>query len=296
MPDELWNFFWLNRHLMNTLPLIAASIIKRLSLQKGFIPGIYLALHTFGRNLKRNVHIHLATTVGGLAPDYTRWIPSAYFPHTILKSLWKYEVVSLFQQEFKQGNLKLPPHLKHIKSYTSFCSWMTHLYKKTWVVHLNKQSDNMKVNVEYLGRYLKRPPLGETRIKSYDGQSVTFEFLDHYTDTHQLKTMPVLEFIAALIAHIPDKNFRNIRYYGFLSNKLSGKLLPIVYNLLAMKSFFITKVYEPWREKIKSVFNYDPLLCTVCKSLMKLTRSIFPRTPSLLSLHKEIAHGYFKLI
>jgi hypothetical protein len=173
---------------------------------------------------------------------------------------------------------------------------MTHLYKKTWVVHLNKQSKNMKVNIEYLGRYLKRPPLGETRIKSYDGQSVTFEFLDHYTDTHQLKTVPALEFIALLIAHIPDTNFRNIRYYGFLSNRLSGTLLPIVHSLISMKAFFISKVYEPWRDKIKSTFNYDPLVCPLCKSIMKLSRSVFPSHISSLFLHKEIAHGYFKLI
>lgn len=81
----------------------------------------------------------------------------------------------------------------------------------------------MKANVEYLGKYLKRPPLGETRIKHYDGTTVTFEYLDHYTYIKETLTLPVLNFIERLICHIPDNNFRNIRYYRFLANRLNGE-------------------------------------------------------------------------
>ncbi len=36
-----------------------------------------------------------------------------------------------------------------------------------------------------------------------------------------------------LVSHIPaEKNFRAIRYYGFLSNRKRGKTLPLVYDLL----------------------------------------------------------------
>ncbi|MBI4801683.1 MAG: transposase zinc-binding domain-containing protein, partial [Elusimicrobia bacterium] len=40
MPDVLWDFFWVNRYLMNKAPAIAAGIIKQLSLQKRFIAHI----------------------------------------------------------------------------------------------------------------------------------------------------------------------------------------------------------------------------------------------------------------
>ena len=53
MPDRFWVFFWVNRHLQNKLPSIAANIILKLSKQKGFLPGIYLAIHTSGRDLKK---------------------------------------------------------------------------------------------------------------------------------------------------------------------------------------------------------------------------------------------------
>ena len=55
------------------------------------------------------------------------------------------------------------------------------------MVHLNQQSDNHKDNTQYLGKYLKRPPIGETRIKAYDGKGVTYQYLDHYTkETHTM--------------------------------------------------------------------------------------------------------------
>ncbi len=87
----------------------------------------------------------------------------------------------------------------------------------------------MKANVDYLAKYLKRPPIGETRIKSYDGKFVSFEYLDHYNNTKEIMTLPVLEFISRLISHIPDKYFKNIRYYGFLANRVKGDCSWIFY-------------------------------------------------------------------
>jgi len=296
IPGQLWDFFWVNRYLMNKIPLIAANIIKKLSKQKGCLPGIFLAIHTFGRDLKRNIHLHLSTTIGGLSLSYDSWVEGGYFYHNTLKEMWRYEIISLLRKEFKEGRLKLPPHLVHIKSSNSFSSWTSQFYNKTWVVHLNEQSDNMKVNVDYLGKYLKRPPIGETRIKKYDGSFVTYEYLDHYTKTTHTMTLPVLDFIARLISHIPDKNFRNIRYYGFLANRVRGKLLPIVYELLNMKRVVKTKVYIPWREMIKSTFRYDPLKCPFCNAIMIWKYMTLPVSVSLISMHKEIAHGYFPLL
>ena len=154
----------------------------------------------------------------------------------------------------------------------------------------------MKLNVNYLGKYLKRPPIGETRIKAYDGQFVTFEYLDHYTQTTNIMKLPALDFIARLICHIPDKNFRNIRYYGFLANRVRGKLLPLVYKLLKMTNVIKTKIYTPWRNMIRDSFNWDPLICPVCKSIMKLKEIVLPISSSFLSMHKEIANGHFPLL
>ena len=154
----------------------------------------------------------------------------------------------------------------------------------------------MKANVEYLGKYLKRPPIGETRIKLYDGNTVTFEYLDHSTHIKEIMSLPVLNFIERLICHIPDKNFRMIRYYGFLSNRLRGKLLPLVYKLLTMKHVITTKVYLSWRTMIQTAYKFDPMRCPLCKSIMLLNAVVLPSYYSLVSKHEKIAHGYFPLL
>lgn len=295
--ERLWPFFWYNRYLLNKIPAIAANIMKSLSAQKDFVPGIFLAIHTFGRDLTRNPHIHLSTTVGGLkiSNKHKTWVKSAFFHHAALKAKWKYAVICLLLDEFNRGNLKLPANLKHITSKHAFYSWLQISYRKTWVVHLQKQTDNRKQNIEYLGKYLKRPPIGETRIKNYDGKFVTYQFFDHYTNTTQYLKLPVLDFIARLISHVPDKHFRNIRYYGFLSNRTSSKLLPLVYKLLNMTRLFLAKISIRWRDLIKKTFLFDPTACPCCNKQMQFSLAIFPKH-TILAKHKDIAHGYFPLL
>jgi len=75
MPCELWSFFWLNRKLLNKIPSIAANCLLTLSKKKGILPAIFAAIHTFGRDLKKNVHMHISTTAGGLSDDLTIVVP-----------------------------------------------------------------------------------------------------------------------------------------------------------------------------------------------------------------------------
>jgi len=108
--------------------------------------------------------------------------------------------------------------------------------------------------------------------------------------------LPILDFISRLICHIPDKNFRNICYYGFLSNRLRSELLPLVYKLLDIKTVITTKVYLSWRTMIEAAYKYDPLRYPLCKSIMILKTVVLPSYSSLLSKHEEIARVYFPLL
>lgn len=293
MPDKLWIFFWHNRYLINLIPPIAANIIKDHAKEKGITPGIFLAIHTFGRNLKRNIHIHLSTTIGGLSLDHEKWIKNCYFPHSKLKSMWRYAIIKLLRDEFKNKNLKMPPNLKHVKTYNAFVSWTSQFYKVTWNVQLNKHNENKAINLKYIGRYVKRPPIGETRIKSYDGKKVLFEYLDHYTNSVDTMEFDVYDFIANLICHIHDNNFRVFRYYGFLANRVRGALLPIVYTLLNMKDV-ITNVYITWREMMINTLNKDPLYCYFCDKEMILESAVLPPpTHEIYDEHENIANGLY---
>jgi hypothetical protein len=120
--------------------------------------------------------------------------------------------------------------------------------------------------VNYLGRYIKRPPLSQSRLRHYDGKTVAFDYLDHKTGKHCVAEYEAEEFIDRLVQHIPDKHFRMINFYGFLANRVRGKLLPVIYTLLNQTVSPVAKICYAALEK-KS-FGNDPLQCILCGCTM----------------------------
>src|SRR5262245_20569500 len=182
MPSELWDFFWLNRSLLNQIGKIAADCVKGIATKKGVILGIFIAIHTFGRDLKRNVHINLSTTAGGLSFDHTKW-KNLFFPQSTLMKIWRYHVIRLFR---KTPQLVIPSAIQKQFNHTfTFNHFLDKLYQKPWIVHCSKPSNDHKQNVSYLGRYFKRPPIAESKLRHYDGNDITFKYLDHTTKTYR---------------------------------------------------------------------------------------------------------------
>lgn len=286
VPDLLWDLFWFNRKLLNCISTLAAHIIMKLAANKSSVPAIFAVLHTFGRDLKRNVHIHLSVTCIGIIVKTGKYV-KLYFQAYKVKKMWRYEIINLFRKLYKTGNMKPPKNMGYIKTIADFNNFLNPLYNKDWYVNLQPPCDNPKKNVDYLARYLKRPPIGETRIKAYDGNNVTYEYLDHYDDTNKLETITVLEFIKRVITHIPDKYFRTIRYYGCLASKNKAKLLPLLYNAIGQIVKTLKKKKIRWRELISKTFNIDPLLCLKCNQEMVFARFKFANAPPNMQAHNN---------
>ncbi|WP_256328370.1 transposase, partial [Paenibacillus sp. cl123] len=81
-------------------------------------------------------------------------------------------------------------------------------------VHAPKQKGNVKEQLGYIGRYMKRPAIALKRIREYDGEFVVFSYHDKTSGEEKIEKVTVEEFIARVIRHIPDENFKTIRYYG----------------------------------------------------------------------------------
>jgi hypothetical protein len=288
LPSELWDFFWCNRELLNQIGKIAADCIQTIAHKKGIIPGIFIAIHTFGRNLKRNVHIHLSTTLGGLFLLTHQW-KKLFFHQPLLMRTWRYEIIRLFRNA--QSQLVIPPTIqKQLNQTFTFNQFLDSLYKKTWIVHCSKPSDNHKQNVGYLGRYVKRPPIAESKLQHYDGYEVTFKYLDHTTKTYQQFKLTVEEFIGRFIQHIPDTGFRMIRYYGFLAHRVRGKLLPLAYELLGQDNTHPLSI-PTYAQLIQKNFGFNPLTCILCGNPLILFNVHFGKktTNHLLTYHRELA-------
>ena len=139
---------------------------------------------------------------------------------------------------------------------------------------MGRRLGNARFTASYIGRYTKRPVLAQTRIKAYDGQTVTFEYEDKAVKEHKLMTIPVKEFMTRLIRHIPDKNVRYIRYYGAYANRTRTDDLAKAQAILKLAE---GKRLEPvyWRDRCKWQTGYDPLTCCHCGSELKLVKLVY---------------------
>lgn len=252
------------------------------------MPGIFIAIHTFGRDLKRNVHIHLSTTTGGLSENDTKW-KNLFFDQKTLMRMWRYEIIQLFRK--KAPHLTIPPTIKkQLHHAFTFNQLLDDLYKKIWIVHCSKPTNDHKQNVNYLARYIKRPAIAESKLKHYDGNEVTFKYLDHTTNTDRQFRLTAEQFIGRFVQHIPDIGFRMIRYYGFLSHRVRGKLLPIIYQLLGQASPCNKPPYT-FSELIQKSFNFNPLICILCGQPLVLRAIRFGKDSfhTLFPLHRSLA-------
>ena len=87
-------------------------------------------------------------------------------------------------------------------------------HKHGFYVYAKPNKCNPKIVTKYIGRYLGRPVIATSRIDHYDGETVTFHYNRHEDNRLITESVPVMQFIQRLIQHIPEKHFKQIRYYG----------------------------------------------------------------------------------
>ena len=285
MPDVFWDIFKLNRWLLNALFSIAASTLLSHAKDKGLTIGIFSALHTYGRKLNFNTHIHLSLAEFGIDKDGN--VKPFSFPFVTLVKQWRYGIITLLRDNFSA--LILPPELAltglHYDSWNNFLDVQ---YNRYWNVHIAKKTTKKEHTVKYLGRYLKKPPIGAARLAHYFGGDVTFEYLDHNTATHKTLQLEQTEMMLRLLSHVPEKHFKMIRYFGFLSNRLRGQLLPIMYDKLGQKMESIKSF--AFAAMMKNYLNIDPYECILCGARMVFLGFIKGmRVKELVSSVKDIS-------
>ena len=177
--------------------------------------------------------------------------------------------------------------LEYLSQYQDFNKMLDKNYQKPWNVHAAEPSDNHEKDINYLARYLKRPPMADTRIERYEDNLVTFNFLDHHTGKHSTKTFDVPTFIGKIIQHIPDKHFKLVRYYGWLSNRTRGVMIPLVNKALKLREK-IPQIPISFQSMLLSEFGRDPLKCPICKVDMLLTKIVFGETTSTIIQNHEM--------
>ncbi len=279
LPWQLRAIILINRKTMLNLLFISVkkSILDWTSAH-GYTPGLYIILHTYGSDIKFNVHFHVIITSGGISIDGKKWIESQggyLMPEEGLKKRWRYNVIHQMILANNKGLLEMPI-LKKTGKRINIRGLISVISKLQWYVYIGACLLEIGMTVKYVGRYTKKPVLAETRIKHYDSKWVIFSYKDYSNGSKKkVKKMRLYNFMTHLTNHIADKYFRIVRGYGIFSNRTKGEMLSRAKELIGDKTAIKSKEKKSWRERQIDRTGKDPLLCEKCQSAMILVYSCF---------------------
>ena len=271
IPEELRKFFGIDRQRLKILPKCAAravtSWMHSLNKKEEFTPGIVTVIHTFGRDLKWNPHVHMMVTEGGKG-NITEWRHIRHISYESLRKRW--QKILLDEVTSISGNTKEVKLLKN------------KLYKekdKGFYVYAKTEIKSAKTAAKYVGRYVGRPAIAESRILKYDGKNVTYKYTRHEDNKVIVETVHVYEFIKRIIRHIPEKNFKMIRYFGIYSRRSKGKVNFI--KMIDKMVLSIRKSIANWENRILAITGVDPCKCPNCNNKMRFHDIVYPKYGSM---------------
>jgi len=210
MPSDLWLLIKDDWQCIKELSAMAYRVLTEMmgqSSKYAITPGMLSSLHTYGKDMKYNVHFHTIVTEGGMDNKTKTWRNITYFPYFLLRVKWKLyalEVILKYAERTMDNQILLE-------------SIYYHRYRNGFNVRRIKTKIPKKELVRYIARYIRHPAISDRRIVEYDGKNVTIVCEDKEERRKMYATFTVDGFITRLIQHIPAKNFKMIRYYGLYS-------------------------------------------------------------------------------
>ncbi len=199
------------------LKAAAASLIKLCADERylGAQIGILAVLHTWGAAMCYHPHAHLLVPAVGLSRDGT----VAYFsrrgylvPVKALSRIFRAQFMAMLKAALPEAPIAPIPR------------------KKPWVVFCKHLDLGPEKAIAYLGRYLNRVAVDDSRVSALpDGQVGV-----RYRHENQLKQAHLSPhaFLRRYLQHVLPKGFNKVRRYGLLAPCNAKKLKTLRHQLL----------------------------------------------------------------
>ena len=249
--------------------------------KKTGIPGIVVAIQTFGDYAKFHPHLH-ALVADGL------FLESGYFfvmPKVALhplRELFRAHVLKMLKNE----GLIDDTFIEMIMKWRHTSGFNVHNGVRI------KPEDEQ--GIENFSQYIIRNAFSLEKLKYEEGDSSVIyrSKMTHGKNKRNFQVFSPLEFIASIAQHIPEPSFQLVRYYGWYSNRMRGDRKKQEERKKGEDQEFFAgddrvidiRGYRPkripqliWRECIKKVWEVDPLTCPNCIGEMKIISFIYKR-------------------
>lgn len=236
-------------------------------------PGFIITLHTYGRDLKWNPHVHVLCTEGGMNQDSV-YTALEYINYASLRK-------SFMKQLLDKMRDALSDNPKKLKSFKRLINVLYQDDTNGFYVHAPPR--DMKASgkdqvVKYMIRYAGKPAMAQSRIISYNKNCKTIRYFyqDHKTEERIEVEESIFNFIWKLLRHIPPPQFKMVRYYGIYAT-CDHKLKKAVKLRLLKQNSYKPDLNRPkhYRLALIDTFGVDPLLCT-CGHYMVFVDSYVP--------------------
>lgn len=268
IPEELRKYFREDRKRLSLLfkasQIVIESWFHDKYKKKNITPAFISILHTYGRSLIWNPHIHMILLEGGMNKD--GFITVNFFAYSAFRKRFMKVLLDLLEKEINT---------------TEFRQLKRQLYRKLkdgfYVFSPPSKFKTIDGLIKYVTRYVSRPVMAESRILDYDRTYVTFWYQRHTDNKIVIEKIHAYEFISRIIIHTPEKNQKYIRYYGCYneSTKLITPKMKEIFRIHNKKFIELKRAINKWRLNIQISFNIDPLKCPNCDTIMVYTESVW---------------------
>lgn len=232
--------------------------------------GWTLALHTWKRDMGDHPHIHALVTAGGLSRDGStfRHINEKYlFPGEVMGKLLRAKMLDALRDLFAEGAF---PELDEAAFGSLMASLAEH---ESWVVHAEPPFRDATHLLGYLGRYVHRIAISDSRLREVTPDKVTFT-----TRNGKTATMHPVTFLHRFVQHVLPDKFHKVRHGGLYASARKGGRLEQARTLLEQE----TPPKEAEELKARTMETIERLVvqahrCPDCDGLLVKTSVLIPR-------------------
>lgn len=224
----------------------------------GGLVGVLAILHTWSRTLVYHPHVHCLVPSGGVCDDQ-EWLPARKNYLVPVRALSR-----IFRGMFTGMVAKELPDLIIPKA----------IWNKEWVVYCKPAIQGADKVLNYLGRYVHRIAIANSRILSIDDGKVTFRYQNCGESQWKTMTLDANEFIRRFLQHVLPRGTHKVRYYGLWSPSNRSRLRQIQI-LLARDKPVTTHEMDIFNQEILAVPMQAERTCPHCgKGILVLIHHI----------------------
>ena len=166
-------------------------------------PSVTGVLHTWTRALLYHPHAHFLVSAGGLSQDGQTWLPAKNPAFLVpVQALSK-----IFRAKIRDG-LRAAGLLHQVPAQ---------VWHQPWVVHAQHAGSGDKV-LEYLGRYVFRIAISQSRLESLEDGQVTFRYRDNQSQQIKQVHLPAAQFVQRFLQHVLPQGLPKVRHYGLAAS------------------------------------------------------------------------------